>query len=126
MLRGATSEMPITGVGDTFEMKMYHQEVGDYLMLNFVVEFEVDRRIGWEPAPGDAAASEDGIFPIGIPSGHRWSYELRADSERTTVVTEIFDCSRAPEDLREATEGGAAMIDDMTKTLEKLAAIFSD
>jgi len=68
MLRGAVSDDVITGVGDVFSMRMYLEEVGDYVMMNYVVEFEPNRRIGWEPAPGDAAASEDGEYPIGVPA----------------------------------------------------------
>ena len=52
MLRGAVLDRPISEVGDTFSMKM-HRLGDDYLMLNYVVEFEPDRRIFWEPAPGD-------------------------------------------------------------------------
>ena len=52
MLRGAILDRPISGVGDTFTMKM-HRLGDDYVMLNHVVEFERDRRIFWEPAPGD-------------------------------------------------------------------------
>src|SRR5580698_4215458 len=52
MLRGAVVDRPISDVGDTFTMKM-HRLGRDYLMVNYVVEFERDRRIFWEPAPGD-------------------------------------------------------------------------
>ena len=55
MLRGAVSNDVISGVGEVFAMKMYFEPIGDYVMLNTVVEFETARRIGWEPAPGDAA-----------------------------------------------------------------------
>jgi len=123
MLRGAESDDVITGVGDVFPMKMYLQEVGDYLMLNYVVEYEPNRRIGWEPAPGDAAASEDGQYPIGVPAGHRWSFELTPDGANATIVTEIFDCSSAPAELREATQNGETWIDSMTATLERLDSL---
>jgi hypothetical protein len=123
MLRGAQSDDVITGVGDVFAMKMYIEEVGDYLMLNYVVEYEANRRIGWEPAPGDAAASEDGQYPIGVPAGHRWSFELTPDGANATIVTEIFDCSSAPAELREATENGETWIDSMTATLERLDSL---
>jgi hypothetical protein len=126
MLRGAVSNDVITGVGDVFSMKMYLAEVGDYVMMNYVVEFEPDRRIGWEPAPGDAAASEDGEYPIGVPAGHRWSFELRRDGTDATIVTEIFDCSAAPEELREATNNGEAWIQSMTETLERLDALCTE
>ena len=39
MLRGAVIDRPISGVGDTFTMKM-HRLGDDYLMINYVVEFE--------------------------------------------------------------------------------------
>ena len=123
MLRGAISNDVITGVGDVFSMRMYMEEVGDYVMMNYVVEFELNRRIGWEPAPGDAAASEDGLYPIGIPAGHRWSFELIPDGPDSTIVTEIFDCSSAPEELREATNSGESWIESMTETLARLDSL---
>lgn len=52
MLRGAASEGVISGVGDVFVMKMHYAQLGDYEMNNHVVEYEQDRRIGWEPRPG--------------------------------------------------------------------------
>jgi uncharacterized protein YndB with AHSA1/START domain len=123
MLQGAVSNDIITGVGDIFIMKMHFEGVGDYVMQNHVVEYEPNRRIGWEPAPGDEAASDDGRFPIGIPSGHRWSYELTPDGADATVVTEIYDDSLAPEELREATNNGKEWIDTMTATLARLDEI---
>ena len=117
------SDETITGTGDTFSMRMHHEQIGDYVMLNFVVEFEPSRRIGWEPAPGDAVASEDGLYPIGVPAGHRWSFELVPDGAGATIVTEIFDCSSAPEDLREATGHGESWIDAMTDTLARLDSL---
>ena len=51
-LRGAVSPAVISGVGDVFVMKMYFPHLGDYEMNNHVVEYEPDRRIGWEPEAG--------------------------------------------------------------------------
>jgi uncharacterized protein YndB with AHSA1/START domain len=123
MLQGALTNDVITGVGDVFAMKMNFPEVGDYVMLNYVVEFEPNRRIGWEPAPGDEAASEDGKYPIGVPSGHRWSFQLNPDGEDATVVTELYNDASAPEELREATHNGEDWIDSMTVTLARLDEI---
>src|SRR5947199_5898394 len=58
MIRGAVVNRPISDVGDTFTMKM-HRLGDDYLMINYVVEFEPDRRIFWEPAPGDPSRAEN-------------------------------------------------------------------
>ena len=52
MLRGAVSTAVISAVGDVFVMKMYYSGIGDYEMNNHVVEYEPDRRIGWEPEAG--------------------------------------------------------------------------
>jgi len=41
-------------------------------------------------------------------------------------VTEIYDCSRAPEWLRRAVKGGARWIDSMTATLGKLDALTAE
>jgi hypothetical protein len=51
MLRGAVLDRPISDVGDTFTMKM-HRLGDDYLMINYVVEFEPDRRIFVAPGAG--------------------------------------------------------------------------
>ena len=95
MLRGPVTTAPVSGVGDAFIMRMYFSELGNYEMNNHVVEYELDRRIGWEPEPGrghpDAAAGRGGIR-----WGQRWSYELVPDGADATIVTEIYDCSRAP------------------------------
>src|SRR5215469_13399948 len=47
MVRGVVSGTAICGVGDVFAMKMYFGELGEYHMINHVVEYEPGRRIGW-------------------------------------------------------------------------------
>jgi hypothetical protein len=122
MLRGAVTSAVISGVGDVFVMKMYFEPLGDYEMNNHVVEYEPDRRIGWEPEAGhghpNASAGAD-------PNrwGHRWAYELQPAGPAATTVTEIYDCSRAPEHQRVGMDGGKTWIESMTKTLERLDAI---
>ncbi|HTW99897.1 MAG TPA: hypothetical protein VMD59_14030, partial [Acidimicrobiales bacterium] len=54
MLRGALDAAPVSGLGDAFAMKMHHGELGEYVMVNTVVEYEPDRLIAWEPARRDA------------------------------------------------------------------------
>lgn len=119
MLRGAVTSAPLRGPGDVFVMRMYYEPHGDYEMNNHVVEYEQDRRIGWEPAAGRGhpEAPADGE---GGRWGHRWSYELTPDGHGATIVTEIYDCSRAPEEERAGMAGGAVWIESMTATLERL------
>jgi Polyketide cyclase / dehydrase and lipid transport len=115
MLRGAVTTTPISGVGDVFIMKMYVSELGDYEMNNHVVEYEPDRRIGWEPEAGrghpEAGAGR---------WGQVWSYELVPDGPTATIVTESYDCSRLPADARLDIDDGAVWAEDMAKTLERL------
>ena len=130
MLRGAVLDRPISDVGDTFTMKM-HRLGDDYLMLNYVVEFEPDRRISWEPAPGDPSRAE-GNDPskVGIPAGYRWGYILTPENHDVTVVTEVFDYGPLPEDLLH--DGGAwingtnSVIESMSASLEKLDKICTE
>ena len=121
MLRGAVTTAPVCGVGDVFIMKMYFSALGDYEMNNHVVEYELDRRIGWEPEAGRGhpdAAGDAG----GGRWGHRWSYELVPDGPAATIVTEVYDCSRAPAEARLGMNDGKVWAEDMAKTLERLDA----
>jgi hypothetical protein len=122
-LREAVSTTMISGVGDVFVMKMYFSHLGDYEMNNHVVEYEQDRRIGWEPEAGRGhpAAASDSSDPARW--GHRWSYQLTPDGPDATVVTEIYDCSRAPEEERAGMDNGKVWIESMAKTLERLDAL---
>ena len=127
MVRGAVVDRPITEVGDTFTMRM-HRLGDDYLMLNYVVEFERDRRIFWEPAPGDPSRAEgDDPSKVGIPAGYRWGYILTPDGDEATIVTEVFDRGPLPEDLFR--DGGAwingsnSMLASMAASLERLEKI---
>ena len=131
MLRGAVLDRPISEVGDTFTMKM-HRLGDDYLMLNYVVEFEPDRRIFWEPAPGDPSRTEgDDPSKVGIPAGYRWGYILIPDGDDATVVTEVFDFGTVTEQIRQSlmSDGGAwingnnSMLESMTASLERLEKI---
>jgi len=130
MLRGAVLDRPVSGVGDTFSMKM-HRLGDDYLMINYVVEFEPGRRIFWEPAPGDPSRAEgDDPSKVGIPAGYRWGYILASDGDDATVVTEVFDYGPLPEDLLR--DGGAwingtnSVLESMTASLERLEKISTE
>jgi hypothetical protein len=127
MLRGAVLDRPVSGVGDTFTMKM-HRLGDDYLMINYVVEFEPDRRIFWEPAPGDPSRAEDNDpSKVGIPAGYRWGYVLTPDGDDATVVTEVFDYGPLPEDLLHDggtwINGSNSVPESMAATLERLEKI---
>lgn len=91
MIIGSLTTELITQVGDKFTMKM-HRAGDDYLMINIVEEFELNRRIFWAPAPGDISRSEGHEQAnIGKPAGYRWGYILEPISEQITKVAEVFD-----------------------------------
>lgn len=123
MLRGAVSHEVVRAVGDVFVMRMHHPPYGDYEMDNHVVEYEQDRRIGWEPQPGrnhpDAAPGGTGATRW----GHRWTYELTPAGPDATVVTARYDCSRLSPDMRASMDGGRVWTTAMTATLERLEAL---
>lgn len=130
MIRGAILDHPISNVGDTFTMKM-HRLGDDYLMINYVVEFEPDRRIFWEPAPGDPSRAEnDDPSKVGVPAGYRWGYILTPDGDDATLVTEVFDRGSLPAGLLH--DGGAwingtnSVLESMTATLERLEKISTE
>jgi uncharacterized protein YndB with AHSA1/START domain len=117
MLRGAVTTEVIAEVGQVFTMRMFYHRHGDYEMDNHVVEFEQDRRIGWEPAAGKGHPDH------GAPDarwGHRWSYELVPDGPDATVVTEFYDCSKIPAADRKEMADGRVWLAGMARTLERL------
>jgi hypothetical protein len=122
MLRPVSSQAVLSRVGDTFTMAMYLPDLGDYLMLNRIIAFEQDRRIAWEPTPGDVVASRNAGLPLGASQGYSWGFRLQPDGD-TTIVTEVFDCTEADQSIRDAVEDGKSWVPAMHETLERLAAI---
>lgn len=121
MLRGLASGGPITGVGDRFLMDMYFERFGGpYRMDNHVVEFQPGRRIAWAPAPGDDKTGRGDA--LGEPVGHRWIFELVPEGDAATVVTETYDCTAAPDQLRKVVNDGEHWKPGMEATLAKLEA----
>jgi hypothetical protein len=119
MLRGTTFEGSITKVGESFTMKM-HRLGEDYLIINHVVEFDQDKCIFWEPAPGDISRAQ-GNDPskIGIAAGYRWGYVLTPEGYNATVVTEIFDYSVLSDELL---RDGGSWINGHNTLKESMAA----
>jgi uncharacterized protein YndB with AHSA1/START domain len=122
MLRGANEDSVVSAVGDSFTMKMSNDDMGEYEITNHVVEYDENRRIVWEPVLSASSRDED-RDGIGHRLGHWWGYALTPDGADATVVTEMFDCSAAPDWLRSAVDDGRGWLDAMSSSLEKLAAI---
>lgn len=68
---------------------MHLSGLGDFEMNNHVVEYQLHRRIGWEPHAGKGHPRAGRFW------GQRWSFELTPAGPDATIVTEIYDCCRA-------------------------------
>lgn len=121
MLR-ESSDGVISAVGDVFTVMMHNDELGDYEIANHVIEYAPGRRIGWEPVLKASSRPEDQA-DIGNRSEHRWIFEFTPLGPASTLVTETYDCTRAPDWLRKAVKGGNRWIASMTATLEKLDSL---
>jgi hypothetical protein len=82
MVRSAADVSPIRSAGDVFVMNMRNDIKGYHQVENHVTVYEPDRAIGWSPAePGEP------------PAGHTFVWELTADGERRTLVSQTYDWS---------------------------------
>ena len=122
MLRGTDDRRVLSAIGDVFEMKMFNDEMGEYVMENHVVDFELDRRIVWEPVL-KAIDQPDFQSDIGERAHHRWGWELTPLPGGGTRVTEFFDLSAAPEWLHKATKEGESWRPGIEASLANLAKL---
>jgi uncharacterized protein YndB with AHSA1/START domain len=120
MVREPVPGVTVTGTGDAFLMNMHHEEFGDYQMRNEVVEYQDGRRLVWQPARVLAASGPGEAETLDDPALYRWGYEFSPDGTGVTVVTETFDCTRSPDDLRKAVREGEGWRDAMTASLARL------
>jgi hypothetical protein len=119
MLRSADENQVITKVGDVFFMAMTHWDLGDYVMENHVVEFDQDRRIGWEPV---AQVNHDERWER-MPSNREpreWGWQLESLSDERTRVTAFFEGGRLSQGLRTFIEDGELWRPAMVASLENL------
>jgi uncharacterized protein YndB with AHSA1/START domain len=119
MLRSADENQVMSKVGDVFHMSMTHWDLGDYVMENHVVEFERDRRVGWEPV---AQVNKDARWER-MPSNREpreWGWQLEPLSEESTRVTAFFEGSQLSAGLRNFLEDGEFWRPAMVTSLENL------
>lgn len=124
-LRGTDRQHALAGVGDSFEMKMHNDTLGDYTTENHVVEFEADRRIAWEPVLKETDKPE-AQSRVGDNAHLRWRWELTPQPGGGTRVTAFYDLSLAPEWLHEATNKGEYWRPAMEASLANLAKLVEE
>jgi hypothetical protein len=95
MLMAAPDASPLRAVGDTFEMDMDREPLGDlplgkYKVVNTVTTLVQDVEVAWTvAAPGKPSA------------GHVWGYRLEPISDNETEVTNYYDWSAVSQEWRE-------------------------
>ena len=109
---------PLTEVGQTFGMAMYHPNHpdGSYRMVNQVRVFDPPNAIAW--APGYIA--EDGDLAFG---GWTWRYDLEPVGGAGTKVTLSYDWSAVPDSIREHLAFPPFAPDHLDNSLAHLAAL---
>jgi hypothetical protein len=122
MLRGSDDRHVLSGIGDVFEMRMFNDTLGDYLIENHVVEFEPDRLIAWEPVLKSTDKAEH-QSRVGDRAHLRWGWRLTPLPSGGTQVTEFYDLSAALEWLHQATNEGEDWRVAMEISLRNLAEL---
>ena len=117
MVREPAPAVKVSGTGDVFMINMHNDHDGNYQVRNVVVEYLADRRLVWAPMTPTSDPQEQHAVD---PDRYEWGYELAPDGPGATVVTETFDCRRAPEDLRKRLREGERWRDSMAASLVKL------
>jgi hypothetical protein len=95
MLQAAPDSRPLTSVGDTFEMDMDREPLGDlpmgkYKALNTVTRIVPDALLEW-----NVGSRERGAF------GHVYGWEVVAVGDHQTEVTNYCDWTNTPEKARD-------------------------
>jgi hypothetical protein len=117
MVREPAPAVTVSGTGDVFMISMHNDHDGYYQVRNVVVEYVADRKLVWAPmTPTSDPEEQHAVDPV----RYEWGYEFAPDGPDVTVVTETFDCRRAPEELRERLREGETWRDAMAASLVKL------
>ena len=95
MLKGALDARPLTAVGDTFDMDMDREPLGDtplglYQVRNWVVRIEPGRVIEWSP----------NLLGTDAPYPHVWGWQIDPVSDAECDATNYNDWRDMPDDLK--------------------------
>jgi hypothetical protein len=117
MLVAAPDARPLTRVGDSFEMNMDREPLGDvplgkYQVVNAVTRFIQDEQLEWSVA-----------WPGSPPFGHVYGYLLATADKGSTNVTSYCDWSNLSEDWRGHISFPVISPSMLEKSLDNLARI---
>ena len=118
MLEAAPDARPLTAVGETFDMDMDREPLGDipdmgkYKVRNTVTRIIPDRLFEWS------------IGAVGRPPvGHVYGWELEAVSDSETEVTNYCDWSNISDEWRARREWPIVPVTMLEQSVEKLERI---
>ncbi len=119
MLEAAPDDRPLTTVGETFDMDMDRQPLGDipnltkYQVRNTVTRITPGRLVEWTVGFGDHP-----------PFGHVYGWVLDPVGDAETDVTNYCDWSNASEDMRSGVTWPVvpvAMLEQSVANLDRMA-----
>lgn len=117
MLEAAPDAAPLRAVGDTFDMDMDREPLGDlpmgkYKVRNHVTRIEADAEIEWGVGGVDRP-----------PLGHVYGYALTAEGDDATRVTHYCDWTGIPDRYRERATWPIVPVHMLEATLANLARV---
>jgi hypothetical protein len=118
MLDAAPDDRPLTTVGETFDMDMDREPLGDipnltkYQVRNTVTQLIPDRLVEWTIGFGDLP-----------PFGHVYGWLLDPVADAATDVTNYCDWSNASEDMRSGVTWPVVPVTMLEKSIENLDRI---
>lgn len=117
MLMAAPDAQPLRAVGDTFQMDMDREPLGDiplgkYKVQNTVTKITLDQELEWN------------VGGVGQPPfGHVYGYELEAVGPNETDVTLYVDWSGVAEEILQVASFPVVPLTMLEQSLEKLAEV---
>jgi hypothetical protein len=114
MLMAAPDARALAAVGDTFEMDMDREALGDipmgkYQVINTVTKISPNQWLEWNVGTADYK-----------PIGHVYGYELKALSDHETEVTSYCDWSNLSEKMRGRVSFPVVPVTALVRSLENL------
>ncbi|MGX7680199.1 polyketide cyclase [Jatrophihabitans sp. DSM 45814] len=111
-LRAPVGSDPIAAVGDTFEIEMHHDSIGDYQMVNIVTVFAVNSALEWKPTK------------VGRSSiGYVYGYRLEPIDADTTDVTSYHDWRNVSQKWHDVNFFPRTSVERLDDTLANLQSI---
>ncbi|MDO8731019.1 MAG: SRPBCC family protein [Actinomycetota bacterium] len=112
-VRDSIDTAPLTAEGQTFEMNMYNERVGDYVVRNHVRALKPNEEISWLPSSGGRPAA-----------GHWWGYDVTAIDDNSCEVGLNYDWADVT-DPRMMAFFPRSNQDQMQESLTQLQALFA-